>query len=129
MKVNGSFDVKMTAEPPFDAVEGITLGRARFDKRFTGPLDATSVVHMLSCLDAAKSSGAYSALERVTGSIGGKTGTFVLQHTGVMDAGRPSLVVTVVPGSGTGELIGLRGRMEIRIEQGAHFYELDFELA
>lgn len=129
MKINGTFEVKMTAEPPFDVVDGVALGRARFDKRFTGPLDATSVVHMLSCLDAAKTSGGYSAIERVTGSIGGKPGTFVLQHTGIMDAGRPSLVVTVLPGSGTGELVGLRGRMEIRIEGGQHFYELDFELS
>lgn len=129
MKINGTFEVKMTAEPPFDVVEGVALARARFDKRFTGPLEATSVVHMLSCLDAAKTSGGYSAIERVTGSISGKAGTFVLQHTGIMDGGRPSLVVTVLPGSGTGELVGLRGRMEIRIEGGQHFYDLDFELS
>lgn len=119
----------MTAEPPFDVVDGVALARARFDKRFEGPLDASSVVHMLSCLDSAQTSGGYSAIERVTGRLSGKAGSFVLQHTGVMDAGRPSLVVSVVPNSGTGELLGLRGRMDIRIEAGQHFYELDFELA
>lgn len=129
MKVSGTFDVKMTAEPPFDVVDGVALARARFDKRFHGPLDATSVVHMLSCLDGAQSSGAYSALERVTARIFGKSGSFVLQHTGVADAGRHSLAVNVVPNSGTAELTGLRGSMEIRIEAGQHFYEFDFELS
>ena len=129
MQVSGSFEVKLAPDPPFEVVDGVALARVRVDKRFTGPLEATSVVYMLSCLDTGKTSGAYSAIERVTGRLAGKVGTFVLQHTGVMDAGRPSLVVTIVPGSATGELMGLRGRMEIRIESGQHFYDLDFELS
>lgn len=128
MNVKGSFEIRMSAEPPYDTVEGVALGRARFDKRFEGPLDAVSVVHMLSARTAQEGSAAYSAIERVSGTLLGKQGSFVLQHTGVMDRGQSSLLVTVVPDSGTGELVGLRGRMTIQIEQGKHFYDFDFDL-
>jgi len=73
-------------------------------------------------------SAGYVAIERVTGTLDGKHGTFVLQHSGTMNRGASTLSVTVVPDSGTGELAGLSGRMNIQIVEGKHFYELDFEL-
>lgn len=118
----------MTAEPPYDVVDGVTLAHARVQKRFEGPLAAEGIVQMLSARTAQEGSAAYSAIERVTGTLLGKRGSFVLQHTGVMDRGQSSLLITVVPDSGTGELSGLRGRMAIRIEGGNHFYDFDFEL-
>ena len=73
-------------------------------------------------------SAGYVALEQVTGTLHGRTGTFYLQHSGTMDRGAPTLSVTVVPDSGTGALTGLTGRMNIIIEAGAHPYEFDYTL-
>jgi hypothetical protein len=127
MIAKGSFDIKMTAEPPYDAVEGVALGRAHFDKRFSGPLEATSTVQMLSARTPVEGSAGYVGVERISGVLDGKRGTFVVVHTGVMRKGtRQLLSVTVVPDSGTGELAGISGRMDIQIVEGKHFYELDY---
>lgn len=128
MNVTGTFEVKMTREPPYDVVDGVALGRAQIEKRFEGALDAVGSVNMLSAGTAVQGSAAYSAIERVTGELLGKRGSFVLQHTGVMNRGESRLSISVVPDSGTGELAGIRGRMGIRIEGGKHFYDFDFEL-
>jgi hypothetical protein len=128
MIVNGTFEISMHPEPPYDAVDGVTLARVRFDKRFVGPLDATSDVNMLAARTPVDGSAGYVALERVTGALEGKRGTFVLQHIGVMTRGTPSLQVTIVPDSGTGELVGISGRMDIQIVDGKHLYELDYKL-
>jgi hypothetical protein len=128
MIVNGTFEISMHPEPPYDAIDGVTLARVRFDKRFVGPLDATSDVNMLAARTPVSGSAGYVAIERVTGALEGKRGTFVLQHMGVMTRGTPSLQVTIVPDSGTGELVGLSGRMDIQIVEGKHLYELDYKL-
>ncbi|MGD0679465.1 MAG: DUF3224 domain-containing protein [Polyangiaceae bacterium] len=128
MIVNGTFEISMHPEPPYDAIDGVTLARVRFDKRFVGPLDATSDVNMLAARTPVGGSAGYVAIERVTGALEGKRGTFVLQHMGVMTRGTPSLQVTIVPDSGTGELVGLSGRMDIQIVEGKHLYELDYKL-
>ncbi len=128
MNAKGTFELQMTGEPPYDVVDGVSLGRVRFDKTFSGPLHATSVVHMLAARTNIDASAGYVALERVTGALDGKRGTFVLQHTGIMNRGARSLSVTVVPDSGTGELGGLSGRMDIQIVDGKHVYELEYEL-
>ena len=100
------------------------------DKQFHGELEATSKGEMLSLLDRASGSGGYVALERVTGTLQGKSGSFALQHNATMDHGKPSLNIIVVPGSGTGELAGISGTMNIRIEAGGkHFYDFDYALA
>ena len=129
MNVKGTFEITMTAEPPFDTVDGVALARATFDKRFAGPLDATSKVTMLSARTPVDGSAGYVAIERVTGTLSGRRGTFVLQHCGTMNRGARTLTVTVVPDSGTGELAGISGRMEIQMVEGKHLYELEFELA
>jgi hypothetical protein len=127
-QVSGSFDITRTAEPPFDTADGVVLGRMRFDKTFHGPLAATSVVHMTSAMTAVKGSAGYVAVERITGSLDGKAGSFVVLHTGLMDRGAPSLTITVVPDSGTGELVGLAGEMAIEIVEGKHHYRMSYTL-
>lgn len=129
MKIEGSFELTMSAEPPYDDVDGVTLARVAFDKRFSGPLDATSQVHMIGARTPVQGSAGYVAIERVRGTLEGKEGTFVLQHSGTMNRGASTLSVTVVPDSGTGALKGLSGRMDIRIADGKHFYTFDYELA
>jgi len=129
MIAEGAFEIRMTAEPPFDVVDGVSLGRTTIDKTFSGPLEGASRVHMLSARTSVEGSAGYVALERVAGVLDGKRGTFVLQHAGIMNRGAPALSVTVVPDSGTGELAGISGRMEIRIVDGKHFYELEYAMA
>jgi hypothetical protein len=127
--VTGRFEVQLQAEPPFDVSDGVTLGRARFDKTFTGALEATSVVHMTSARTALPDSAAYVAVERITGSLEGRAGSFCVVHLATMNRGAQSLRITVVPDSGSGGLLGLRGEMRIRLERGQHHYEFEYELA
>lgn len=128
-QVSGPFDVKRTAMDTVDAGHGAAFGRIRFEKRFHGALDATSVVEMLSAGDPSSGSAGYVAVEHVKGALQGRTGSFMLQHNGVMDRGEMSLALTVVPGTGTGELAGLHGSMRIDIaEDGAHSYTFDYVL-
>jgi hypothetical protein len=98
-------------------------------KRFHGDLEATSYGEMLSAVGDVKGSAGYVALERVNGILQGRSGSFVLQHSGTMTRGAPELSVTVVPDSGTGELVGLSGRLTIKIESGAHSYEFEYTLS
>jgi hypothetical protein len=123
IKATGTFEVKLTPQP---VAEG--LGRMTIDKTFQGDLEGSSVGEMLSAMGGVKGSAGYVAIEKVTGKLGGKSGTFVLQHSGSMDRGAPSLTVTVVPDSGTGELVGLSGKLGIRIEGGQHFYDFEYSL-
>jgi len=104
------------------------LGRMSIDKQITGDLTASTVGQMLSAMTSTDGSAGYVALERVAGVLHGRRGTFVLQHNGRMNRGVPSLVVTVVPDSGTGELIGLEGEFKINIEEGKHSYEFTYRL-
>lgn len=127
MTASGTFDVKLA--PQDDKSEDTLLGRMTIDKQFHGDLEATSKGQMLSAMTATKGSAGYVAIEKVSGTLHGRKGTFVLQHSGTMTRGEPGLSVTVVPDSGTGELVGLTGKMTIKIEDGKHFYEFQFALA
>ena len=91
------------------------------------PLDATSVVHMLAVMSAVPGSGAYVAMERIEGTLDGRRGSFFAQHNGVMDRGKPTLDLTVVPDTGTGDLTGLHGRIAIDIVDGKHSYTFDYD--
>jgi len=122
-RATGTFEVRMVPQAT-DA----PVGRMSLDKQFHGDLQGTSGGEMLAAMTPVEGSAAYVALEQVTGTLHGRGGTFVLQHTGVMDRGAQSLTITVVPDSGTGELGGLRGTMRIIIEDGRHSYELDYTL-
>ncbi len=125
-RVTGPFDVKMIPQPPAEGAP--PFGRFVLEKRYHGALDATGQGEMIASMTEVKGSAAYSALERVDGVLDGRRGAFVIQHTGVMDRGAPSLRITVVPDSGTGELAGLTGTMEIVIEGGAHSYVFEYAL-
>ena len=124
---SGPFDVKLTPQPAEPDTDG-GLNRLALDKTFHGDLDATSKGTMLSAMTDVKGSAGYVALERVTGSLHGRRGSFVLQHSGTMDRGNPTLTISVVPDSGTDELVGLSGTMAIVIAQGKHNYGFDCEL-
>ena len=106
----------------------LKLGRMSIDKQISGDLTADAVGQMLSAMTSTNGSAGYVAIERVSGVLNGKRGTFVLQHTGTMNRGAPSLVVTVVPDSGTEELVGLEGEFKINIEEGKHFCEFTYRL-
>ena len=126
----GSFDVKIEPQKPDNAPAVASgLGRMSIDKQFHGDLEATSKGEMLSLLNRDIGSGGYVALEKVTGTLQGKTGSFALEHNATMERGKPFLNIIVVPDSGTGELTGLAGTMKIRIESGKHFYDFDYTLA
>ncbi len=127
-EVTGPFDVKIKPETMSEVAIPAHLGRMSIDKQFHGSLDAASKGEMLSVLDKEKGSGGYVALERVTGTLEGRSGSFVLQHSATMDRGKPTLSVTVVPDSGTGELTGITGSMRIDIVDGKHSYTFDYTL-
>jgi hypothetical protein len=127
-RINGSFEVKLAPQSMHEAIEPGTLNRLSIDKKFLGPLDATSKGEMLSAMGGVKGSAGYVAVERVTGSLEGRKGSFVLQHFGVMTRGAPFLDVRVVPDSGTGELAGLSGKMKIDVANGKHSYEFEYAI-
>lgn len=107
-----------------DAVPGWIL----LDKQYHGDLVGTSKGQMLTAGDAAKGSAGYVAIEQVTGTLAGRSGTFVLQHSGTMTRGALELTIKVIPGSGTGQLAGLEGAMTIKVENGKHFYDFEYTL-
>jgi len=126
IRVTGGFDVKLAPQPPADHEEP-TVGRMTLDKQYHGGLEATSKGQMLSTMSAGvEGSGAYVAIEKVTGTLEGKSGTFFLYHTGTMRRGEPGLAIHVVPDSGTDELVGLTGALSIQIEGGLHSYVFDY---
>jgi hypothetical protein len=127
-QVKGEFDVKRTPEGGVDLGGGVAAGHFRFDKVFHGALDATGVVHMLAVATAVDGSAGYVAVERIDGALDGRRGSFLTQHNGILDRGKPSLSVTVVPDSATGELEGLTGRIVIDIVEGKHYYTFDYSL-
>ena len=129
MIASGEFDVNLQPlESAATGRDGVTLGRLSIDKTFRGDLDAVSRGEMLSAMTPVQSSAGYVAVEQVQGTLHGKRGSFVLQHFGVTHGGENRLILEVVPDSGTGELTGLRGAMQIIIADGKHAYELDYTL-
>ncbi len=128
MVAEGSFTVKLQAVPLAELAEDQALGRRTLNKVFSGALDATSQGEMLSAGGLVPGSAGYVAIERVTGTLAGRSGSFILQHSGRMVRGVPSLEVSVVPDSGTGELMGLQGSMTIRIDAGQHYYTFHYHL-
>ena len=125
----GTFDVKLAPLPTDGTSAGAAnLGRMSIDKQFHGDLEGTSQGEMMMAGTDAKGSAGYVAMERITGTLHGKKGSFVLQHSGTMTRGAPQLSVTVVPDSGGGELTGLAGTLAIIIADGKHGYEFDYTL-
>lgn len=127
-RATGTFDVKITPLANDTPAEGSTLGRMSIDKQFHGDIDATSKGEMLTAGTAIKNSAGYVAIERVTGTVHGKRGTFALQHNATMTRGEGKLAIIVVPDSGTGDLTGLSGTLGIEITGGKHYYTFDYSL-
>lgn len=129
MNITGTFNAILKPLDGYTNGEnGVKLGRMSIEKTWNGDLKARSRGEMLSAMTPVKGSAGYVAIEQVTGTLVGKTGSFVLQHYGIMDNGNDRLILEVVPDSGTDELQGLTGRMAIRIEQDTHFYDFEFDL-
>jgi hypothetical protein len=128
-RASGPFEVQLTPQATDDKAEGAVLGRLSIDKQFHGDLEASSKGEMLTAGTAVKGSAGYVAIERVSGTLHGRRGTFALQHSGTMTRGVPQLTVTVVPDSGTGQLVGLAGSLVIKIVDGKHCYDFDYTLA
>ena len=124
----GEFVVKLMPLTFEGQPDGSKIGRMSIDKTITGDLVATTKGQMLSAMTEVKGSAGCVAVERVEGVLKGKNGSFVLQHTGTMSQGSPSLSVTVVPDSGTGELVGLAGQFNIIVVAGKHSYEFTYTL-
>jgi uncharacterized protein len=129
MTAHASGPFEVTISPQVDEKVGDpTVGRMSIEKQFHGDLEAVSKGQMLAAMTETKGSAGYVAMERVTGTLRGRSGSFALQHTGTMDRGVPQLSVTVVPDSGTGQLAGLSGKMSINVVNGKHSYDFDYTL-
>ena len=124
----GSFTVEMTPQGEPISHEGVSTGRRSLSKRFEGDLAAVGQGEMLTALTPVKGSAGYVAIERVTGTLHGKAGSFVFQHSGTMNRGAQQLSIRVVPGSGTGQLDGIEGSFTLSIVDGRHLYEFEYTL-
>jgi hypothetical protein len=127
-RATGPFDVKLLPLDTAFAGDAPPLARMSIDKQFLGDLAGTSQGEMLSAMSSVKGSAGYVAIEKVTGTLHGRTGTFTLQHSATMNRGAPSLSVTVIPDSGTGDLTGITGSLQIIIENKKHSYIFDYSL-
>ena len=122
----GTFEVNMTPADAADEQDGVTLGRFALEKRFAGGLSGASTGALLTANSATEGSAGYVAIERFVGTLAGRSGAFVLQHSGTMQSGTQRLSITIVPDSGTGELAGVAGHMDLQIDGGVHAYELHY---
>lgn len=125
----GTFEVTMEPDPPFLEQDGLTLNRTVVRKELSGDMVGASEAQMLAAFTAVPGSAGYVAIEHFVGSVDGKSGSFALQHSGVMSKGDARLSVTIVPDSGAGELTGISGTLEIGNEEGHHSYVLHYEFA
>jgi len=124
----GTFDVKVVPQAANDQSKSAAVSRMSIDKQFHGGLEGTSRVEMLTAGTDVKGSAVYVAIEQFTGTLAGRKGSFLLHHTGIMTRGTPQLTVSVVPDSGTGQLVGLTGEMNITIADGKHSYDFAYTL-
>ena len=127
-QVSGIFEVKLTPQAQGDQSADATLGRMSIDKQFHGDLEAVSKGQMLTAVTTVNGSAGYVAIERVSGTLHGRHGAFALQHSGTMTRGTQQLTITVVPDSGTDQLVGLAGKMMIKIADGKHSYDFEYTL-
>ena len=128
-RATGPFEVSLKPLPMDTDSESQLLGRMSIEKQFRGDLEGSSKGQMLTGGTSIRNSAGYVAIERVTATLKGRKGSFALQHAGIMNRGVPSLVITIIPDSGTDQLEGLKGTMTINIEAGKHSYQLDYTLS
>lgn len=124
----GRFTVSTKPQQKPDVAPGSSLGRLSLDKQFLGELVASGKGEMLTAMTETAGSAGYVAIERVSGVLQGRRGSFVFQHSGTMDHGEQRLSITVVPDSGADRLTGIDGSFTIKIVDGEHFYEFDYSL-
>jgi hypothetical protein len=127
-QAKGTFEVSLKPLDPPREFTGTSLGRMSLDKQFSGDLSGTGRGQMLTAMSQTKGSAGYVAIEWVSGALHGRKGSFVFQHSGTMSAGGQELSISVVPGSGTGELAGISGQLDIFIEEGQHFYTFNYSI-
>lgn len=128
MKAKGTFEVKVLPLKTDENFDTGGFGRLALDKQFSGDIAGTSKGQMLAARTAVEGSAGYVALEKVSGTMHGRTGTFVLQHNGTMSHGTQEMRITVVPDSGTDELVGLTGTFTIIMVGEKHSYEFEYEI-
>jgi len=124
-RATGTFEVKLT---PQDDKSAEGLGRMTIAKELHGDFEGTSTGQMLTSMTKTQGSAGYVAIERMTGTLHGRTGSFDLHHLGIMNRGTQQLTISVVPDSGTDQLTGITGTMTIKIADGKHSYEFDYNL-
>lgn len=124
----GTFDVTLTPQPASSDTLGANVGRLTIGKQFHGGLEGISKGEMLTAMTDVDGSAGYVAIETFSGTLDGRSGTFVLQHSGTMNRGTPLLSIAVVPDSGTGQLEGITGTMTIEIAGEAHSYDFAYTL-
>lgn len=128
LTAKGSFSVQMTPQKELDETRGVSIKRLSLDKTYEGELSATGQGEMLTATTPVQGSAGYVAIEKISGTLDGKSGSFVVQHTGIMGIGAPALDVTIVPDTGTGELTGISGKLKIDNQNGQHTYVLQYAL-
>ena len=124
----GTFTIDMIPPPAGEGAGRLAVGRMFIDKQYTGDLTGTGQGEMLSAGNPAAGSAGYVAIEHVTGTLNGRSGSFALQHSGTMHDGSSHLAIAIVPGSGTGDLFGIEGKLKLEIADRKHFYEIDYTL-
>jgi hypothetical protein len=127
-RASGPFEVTMQPAASPDEGSAAALGRMLLDKQYSGDLVGSGKGEMLTAMTSTQGSAAYVAIERVSGTLGGRSGSFVLQHMGTMNRGADQLSISIVPDSGTDQLIGIAGTLAIRMVERQHFYDLDYVL-
>lgn len=128
MHARGTFEVQITPLPADEYADAASTGRMGITKQLSGDIDGTGKGQMLTGMGTTKGSAAYSAIERITGTVGGRSGSFILQHTGIMHDGAQELTITIVPTSGSGELAGIAGTFSIIMDGKVHRYEMTYTL-
>ncbi|MEJ7805586.1 MAG: DUF3224 domain-containing protein [Telluria sp.] len=124
----GTFEIVMIPPPAGEGAGRLSVGRMFIDKQYAGDLTGTGQGEMLSAGDPAAGSAGYVAIEHVSGTLNGRSGSFALQHNGTMHDGASHLAIAIVPGSGTGDLFGIEGKLKLDIVERQHFYEIDYTL-
>jgi hypothetical protein len=127
-RASGPFQVTMKPATAPEEAGATTIGRMLLEKQYSGDLVGSGRGEMLTAMTSTKGSAAYAAIERVSGTLDGKSGSFVLQHAGTMNRGADQLSISIVPDSGTEQLTGIAGTLAIRMVERQHFYELDYVL-
>ena len=125
---NGTFTIVMIPPPAGEGAGRLPVGRMFIDKQYSGDLIATGQGEMLSAGSPAAGSAGYVAIEHVTGALHGRSGSFALQHSGIMHNGESHLSISIVPGSGSGDFVGIEGKLKIDSTEGKHFYAIDYVL-